>query len=91
MGTLKINKLIITVLIALSIFVMMYLGFTVFAGLRNGYSWQEMDWNQDGSTSISELLNASDVGKRDVMVDEKKCIEYFAFKDGLPVKMVCAK
>ena len=91
MGTLKINKSIATALLALSMLVLMYFGFRVFVGFKHGYSWQEMDWNRDESTSIGELLNASDIGKRDVMIDGRKCIEYFAFKDGLPVKTVCVK
>ena len=59
--------------------------------MRQGYSWQGMDWNQDGATSISEFFATSDVGMRDIIQDGGKCIEYFAYKDGLPVKTVCPK
>jgi hypothetical protein len=56
---------------------------------RHGYTWQEMDWNQDGTTSITEVIYGSDIGKRDVIRDHKSCVEYYAYKDGLPVKTVC--
>lgn len=59
--------------------------------LKQGYSWQEMDWKQNGSTSIGDFFAASDIGKREVVQDGQKCFEYYAYKDGLPVKTVCQK
>ena len=56
---------------------------------RKGYSWVEMDWDQNGSTTISEFLESSDIGTRPIQKDEKECVEYFSFKDGLTVKVVC--
>lgn len=55
----------------------------------HGYSWQEMDWNQNGITSVAELIYGSDIGKREIIINQKPCIEYYAYKDGLPVKTVC--
>ncbi|GAB2511879.1 hypothetical protein GCM10027084_28740 [Pseudoxanthomonas sangjuensis] len=49
------------------------------------YSWAEMDWNSDGTTTPGEIFAASDIGKR----PRNGCIEYFNLKDGLPVKSVC--
>ncbi len=53
------------------------------------YSWKEMDWNGDGSTSISELIESSDIGKRTIRRKGQLCTEYYSMKDGLPVKVVC--
>lgn len=50
-----------------------------------------MGWQQDGNTSISDFFSASDIGKREVLHSGKMCIEYYAYKDGLPVKTVCPK
>jgi hypothetical protein len=61
------------------------------ASLMQGYSWQEMDWHQRGSTSIADFFAASDIGKREITQEGKKCVEYFSYKDGLPVKVVCSK
>ena len=71
------------------IFLCIYVISRAFSSFSHGYSWQEMDWNQDGTTSITEALDGSDIGKREVIRYQKKCIEYYAYKDGLPVKMVC--
>lgn len=54
-----------------------------------GYSWKEMDWNQDGKTTLAEVVDARDIGRRDVVIGGKTCIEYFAFKDGLAVRIDC--
>lgn len=54
-----------------------------------GYSWSEMDWDSDGTTSISELFDSGGIGKRPVTRDGAACTEYFRYKDGLPVRVVC--
>lgn len=77
-------------------------GFSVFAlpavlyfcavglsSLQHGYSWKEMDWNEDDTTTIVEFLEASDVGKRDIIVDGKTCAEFFAYKDGMDIRIDC--
>jgi hypothetical protein len=66
-----------------------YFGLRLFGVLSQGYSWSEMDWNQDGITSIGEFFAASDIGKREITKNGKKCTEYFSYKDGLAVKVVC--
>ncbi len=74
---------------AASCLVLAYFSLRALASFTQDYSWREMDWNSDGSTSIVELLAASDTGKRSVDLLGQKCTEYFAFKDGLTVKTVC--
>ncbi len=70
--------------------VIAYFSFRAAGSLNQGYSWQEMDWHQNGSTSLGDFFAASDIGKREVSQRGKKCIEYYYYKDGLPVKTVCA-
>jgi hypothetical protein len=57
--------------------------------LHTGFTWSEMDWNQDGHTSSSEFFESSDIGKRVITQHARECTEYFAFKDGRQVKIVC--
>jgi len=57
--------------------------------ISHGSALREMDWNEDGSTSLTELIAAVDIGERNVVVDGEECIEHFGFKDGLPVRTDC--
>lgn len=82
-------KKINVVIAAIGLIFLAYFVACGISSLSHGYSWSEMDWNQDGTTSISEFFAASDIGKRSVISAGKECIEYFAYKDGLPVKVVC--
>lgn len=85
----KVIRLARTSGAAICTLVFIYLILRAIAGLSHGYSWHDMDWDQNGTTSISELFMASDTGKREIIRDGRKCIEYFAYKDGLPMKVVC--
>jgi hypothetical protein len=70
--------------------VLAYFGSVVIAAIQHGYSWREMDWDNSGATSISEFFKAADTGRRRVVIDGKRCVEFFAYKDGLPLKTSCA-
>lgn len=61
------------------------------ASMRQRYSWSEMDWSQKGSTSLSDFFMASDIGRRTITKEGGSCIEYYSYKDGLPVKVICSK
>lgn len=87
----KMIKLLSVLAAAVLFLAVFYLGVRVFASIRQGYSWEEMDWNQDGHTTLREFLASSDIGKRLANRDGRKCTEYYSFKDGLPVKTVCPK
>lgn len=87
----KIIGLLRTGLAAAALVVLEYFVLCGVASLRQGYSWKEMDWQQRGSTSIADVFAASDIGKRDVVVNGKTCVEYYEYKDGLPVKTDCPK
>ena len=87
------NKLTKIILLAITVpplsILAVYVALVTFASWSQGYSWKEMDWNEDGNTSAWEFLAASDVGKRLIDKDGKHCDEFYAMKDGLPIKVVC--
>ena len=56
---------------------------------RSGYSIAEMDWDGDGATSVSEMLKSVDIGSRLVVKGGVECIEYFQFKDGVALRVLC--
>lgn len=87
----KMMKLLGVLALASAVLIFGYLVLRGLSSLGQGYSWEEMDWAQKGSTSISDFFAASDIGKREILQGEKKCIEYFSYKDGLSVKVVCPK
>lgn len=76
-------------MVALGVLVSVYFVFRAINSFRQGYSWQEMDWSQRGSTSLADFFAASDIGKREVILGGEKCIEYYAYKDGISVKTIC--
>jgi len=48
-----------------------------------------MDWNCDGGTTIGELIESGDIGKRAVSDSTKRCIEYYTYKDTVPLRLDC--
>ncbi|WP_051091806.1 hypothetical protein [Methylosarcina fibrata] len=84
------GKVISYIFITTLVLAIVYCVFRGIISWKQGYSWQEMDWRRRRSTSISDFFAASDIGKREVIKNGKKCIEYYAYKDGLPVKTVCS-
>ncbi|MFQ5482880.1 MAG: DUF2007 domain-containing protein [Nitrospinaceae bacterium] len=54
---------------------------------RVGYSWREMDWNQDGSTSIREVVISPLVFKQ--RSREPDCFDYFNLRTGRKLKRQC--
>ncbi|WP_417542447.1 hypothetical protein [Methylophaga thalassica] len=52
-------------------------------------SFKEMDLNEDGWVSFSEADYTGNYGIRKVGINGKTCTEYFAYKDGLSIKVVC--
>jgi hypothetical protein len=89
MGT--ISRLAMLLAVAVAVVVVSYVALRAIGSLMQGYSWQEMDWHQRGNTSIGDFFAASDIGKREVLREGRKCVEYFDYKDGVPVKTICPK
>lgn len=52
--------------------------------------FNEADLDRDGHVSWTEAGYIADRGTRLVVLDGRQCTEYFAFKDGMPIKVVCA-
>lgn len=52
-------------------------------------TYGEADRDQDGWVSPAEASYIIDAGQRSFQVGSDTCIEYFALKDGLPIKRVC--
>jgi hypothetical protein len=89
MGSVKTISLVISA--SLLLLIVLYGLCRFVASWQKSYSWKEMDWNQDGTTTLSEVLEASDVGRRAVNREGKRCMEYYSFKDGLTIRMDCPK
>lgn len=53
------------------------------------FTISEMDFNNDGFLSTTEAIYHADYGKRQITVDGKNCIEYYAQKDGIELKVIC--
>lgn len=58
---------------------------------RQGYAWAEMDWDDTGHTSITDFMRAADIGKRPIDVNGRSCDEYFLYREGMTVKVVCPR
>ena len=69
---------------------LLYLGFRIIVPYATGFSWSEMDWNSNGMTDPIEILASADVGKRNILDEDKACIEYFSLKDASEIKVVCS-
>lgn len=69
-------KHVLVIPAALAVLAALYLVFRVGASAMQGYSLQEMDWQQRGTTSIADFFKASDIEKCDVEKAGKKCVEY---------------
>lgn len=87
----QVIKFFAFIFLATMFIVLIYYISRGWASWRQGYSWEEMDWRQRGYTSIADFFAASDIGKRDVIINGKQCNEYFSYKDGLPIKIVCSE
>ena len=53
------------------------------------FAWSDMDWNGDGRTSVTELLESADVGVRATSQGGQACTEFFSLKDGLTLRVRC--
>lgn len=65
------------------------LGFPVVLIANLPFTYSEMDLNSDGVVGLSEVMYFADYGTRYVMEGGQQCIEYYALKDGLRLKVVC--
>lgn len=83
------GKMILRFLFACGCLVALYVVFRCISSWRQGYAWKEMDWSQRGCTTLGDFFLASEIGKRTIDKGSGACIEYYAYKDGSTVKIVC--
>lgn len=70
----------IAILVSMSIVLVcvLYVTLRMIASWQRHYSWKDMDWNGDGSTTIAEVLEASDIGHRLATHQGRTGIEYYS-------------
>ncbi|EAQ26599.1 hypothetical protein [Roseovarius sp. 217] len=85
----KMTKLVLFFALAFTILIGAYASLRINAAFNNGYAWSDMDWDEDGRTTVLEAIAGSDVGNRKKIIDGLNCKEYFALKDAQPLKTVC--
>lgn len=56
---------------------------------KSPLSFEEMDFNNSGYVTFSELNYANSYGTRELRENDKICTEFFALKDGLRIKLKC--
>lgn len=56
---------------------------------RSPVPYDAIDRNHDGSVSFTEADYVSSFGVHTIYHQGEKCVEYFAYKDGLPLKVDC--
>lgn len=80
-----------TLIALLGLLVMIFIvyGTVITYDVLSRFSFSELDFNENGTTSLSELFTAGDLGKRPVDVNNKGCIDYFYLKDGTSFKIKC--
>jgi hypothetical protein len=83
------RRLLVTSLLALLVIPAFFLSARVVAAWQAGYGWAEMDWDGKGHTTVLDFLKAAEIGKRPVLVNDRSCVEYFLYRDGIVVKTAC--
>ncbi len=56
---------------------------------KSPLKFEETDFDKNGLVTFSELTYASSYGTRPMTENNARCIEYYALKDGLRLKLVC--
>ncbi|WP_404465209.1 hypothetical protein LG331_02975 [Vreelandella aquamarina] len=74
------------IICGLCFFLGLYIVVNLGLGVMKGYSWNDMDWNENGTVGLHEIMRAKDIGLRK---SERGCKEYFSYKDGQPIRTVC--
>jgi hypothetical protein len=71
------------------VWLILLIGPVIWSAVTVGYPLRDRDWNTDGETTFAEFSAAVDVGARPLMRDHQRCTDYFSFKDGLTIRIVC--
>ena len=68
----------------------LYYGWLTIVVLRMRYTWQDMDWNADGRTSIAEFFETADVIERPVQRHGQDCVELVWSRKGTVLRVECS-
>lgn len=77
------------ILLPLGIMGVVLFGVFGFGAFIQGYAWSEMDWNEDGKTTIAEFLRSADIGKHQIQLNGVICSEFYELKDAMPIRTIC--
>lgn len=75
------------ILIVIALLVVVFFGLESFGR----FTYAEMDWNGDGTTTIGEILDAMDYQGDTKVANGRRCRNIYALKDGAPVSRHCEK
>jgi len=53
------------------------------------FTYAEMDWNRDGTTTIGEILDAGNYGMETDILEGRQCHRVYALKDGANISLYC--
>ncbi len=67
----------------------LYSGSFVISYMEPRFTYSEMDLNKNGLISFGEADYVISSGEREILVNGKKCVELYALKDGLQLKIMC--
>jgi hypothetical protein len=84
----KVTKAIVLTVAGLTISYCVIFGWMVYT---SPLTYSEMDINHDGKVEFFEANYASSYGANEIEKGGMKCTEFYAYKDGLPLKVVCKK
>ena len=52
-------------------------------------SYSEIDLDHNGFIDFSEFSDGTEIGKRDLVISDMQCTEYYYLKDGLTAQIKC--
>lgn len=67
----------------------LWLAVCVTGSLAKGYRWREMDWNNDGHTSVGEFLETIDTLEQQAIIGGHRCTQIIAMKDAMVLRTIC--
>ena len=85
----RIHRSIRTAVIAAAVLILCYWAVFAWMVYRSPLPYDAIDLDHDGSVSYTEADYASSFGMRTIYRQGAECVEYFAEKDGAPLRLVC--
>ena len=82
------NKIKILILVVIAVY-FVFGSMRILFAFSKGFSKNEMDWNQDGRTTLDEMMHGSEIEKRTVNNDGQNCTEYYLPDNGHTIKILC--